>query len=251
MSEVAIRDEDNRDISKWAVVYKQPEEFEEELREILPVGMELRPSDLAWYRVPGKDGSRWIVRGGGADPDDEGPKEVTAIILDRTTPRGFWSSEYGGEGDEAKPDCWSDDGVTGTGNPGGECRTCVFNEWGTAEQFGRGKGKACKEMFQLLLLERDNIFPSFMIIPSTSLKEVHRYFVSTAGKGGPTAAIVRFGLRKKQTTNGMIVNVVTPKSIEKIPAAHVRRLKEYAQAMIALIPKRSAIITNDSAEVIA
>ena len=59
---------------------------------------------------------------------------------------------FGALGGSNPPDCGSFDGITGTGTPGGICKNCPFNQFGS----GEGKSKACKNR-RMLYLHHDQI----------------------------------------------------------------------------------------------
>lgn len=60
--------------------------------------------------------------------------ELPAIIIDGKNSRAFYRTAYDPKkakaGDVSQPDCKSTDGITGVGDPGGECRTCPMSQWG-------------------------------------------------------------------------------------------------------------------------
>ena len=86
-----------------------------------------------------------IPAGGGTVfeiPADEGDetvmvKDITGVILFNHPANSYYTDKY--QGGSNPPDCGSFDGITGTGNPGGQCKTCSFNQYGS----GEGQAKAC------------------------------------------------------------------------------------------------------------
>ena len=73
------------------------------------------------------DGLSWRV------PTLEGEESVNSldgIIVHWTTPRAYWRTSLDDGGGSAPPDCFSPDGEYGTGDPGGDCFACPFNQWG-------------------------------------------------------------------------------------------------------------------------
>ena len=80
----------------------------------------------------------------------------------------------------SKPDCVSLDGQCGTGNPGGQCAACPFNQYESAAE---GSGKACKETRTLLVLQEDELIPTVLRVPPSSIKELKQFLLRLAKKG--------------------------------------------------------------------
>lgn len=127
-------------------------------------------------RVPPGGGTAWEV----ADiyGATEMVPEFRGIIIHWAPNRMYWPEAFTGEG--VPPSCTSTDGRTGIGNPGGECRPCPLNAYGTAE---KGNGKACKEVRATFVLAPDSVFPFYLSAPPTSLKNFKNFMVGLAGKG--------------------------------------------------------------------
>ncbi len=108
-----------------------------------------------------------------------------------------------GEGQD-RPDCSSMDGKYGVyfdvelnREQRRECATCPFNKYGSDPK--GGKGKACKEMRRLFLLEEGSNMSSVVTLPPTSLKVWDRFVSGLLYKGTPLAAVeVELSLEAKQ-----------------------------------------------------
>ena len=83
---------------------------------------ELRQNDLERIRLPGAGGTTWTIETAGGEVETK--ELVGAIIGDQIT-RVYWEDPFGGG--KSAPSCFSTDGVTGIGTPGGECAGCPFN----------------------------------------------------------------------------------------------------------------------------
>lgn len=114
---------------------------------------------------------------------DEPAASLEVVILDvgpsldlRHNERVFYLKEYE-EGSVAKPDCYSDDGIT----PGADavapqaksCAVCPHNAKGSGKT---GVGKACASSKRLALATPDNLGePMLLRIPGASLKPFNDY----------------------------------------------------------------------------
>src|SRR5438309_2014189 len=59
---------------------------------------------------------------------DKAEKTFRAVILLARDARGYWAGSIDETGGGTPPDCHSDDGKVGIGNPGGDCGTCSLNQ---------------------------------------------------------------------------------------------------------------------------
>jgi hypothetical protein len=109
------------------------------------------------------------------------PQEsITGIILHNQYARGYWESAYGA-GDGGPPSCTSYTlNGEGIGTPGGDCVTCQFNQFGSAEN---GSSKACSEKRFLFLLSPGDFLPIVIQGPATSLKSIFNYGMELTRKG--------------------------------------------------------------------
>src|SRR5437868_6977578 len=134
-------------------------------------GDDISVGDLDRIKVPSSGAVMWEV------PTISGPdaaKSLEGIILHVARRRAYWKSKNM-NGDQ--PDCSSNDCVTGEGDPGGECKDCPLNKFGTAtdDAGNPARGKACKETTLLFMLRPGATLPQIVIVPPGSLKIVKNY----------------------------------------------------------------------------
>ena len=135
----------------------------------------------------------------GEDEETETVKEFSAVILYHHPLFAYFKSKYTGANNP--PDCGSFDGITGEGTPGGHCKTCPLNQFGS----GENGAKACKNRRRVYVLKEGEIFPLLLSLPTGSLKEFTRYIKRILSKGRKTNAVVtRFSLKKATSNSGVV-----------------------------------------------
>ena len=94
-------------------------------------------------------------------PDGTTEKTLTGTIMYHHKARGYWEVEG-----QQLPTCSSMDGATGTNENGEQqtCATCPFNAWGSGKD---GRGKACKEMRWIYVLQEGEIIPAAFRYPTS------------------------------------------------------------------------------------
>jgi hypothetical protein len=135
----------------------------------------------------------------GDDPNEpETVKEFSAVILYHHPLNAYYKDAY--TGGSNPPDCGSMNGVTGEGTPGGSCKNCPYNQFGS----GENGSKACKNRRRIYLLREGEIFPMILSLPTGSLKDFSRYLMRQLSKGNKSNSIVtRFALKKATSGSGI------------------------------------------------
>ena len=142
------------------------------------------------YKVPGDDPEK---------PDTV--DEFSAVILYHHPLQVYYKEKFNGK--NAPPDCISFDGNVGEGTPGGDCKNCPLNAFGSAED---EKGKACKARRSIYILREGEIFPLLLSLPTLSLKPFTRYIMNLYSKGGraSNSVVTRFTLKEAVSSGGYI-----------------------------------------------
>ena len=93
---------------------------------------EMSGLSASFERIKIPSGGGTVFEISGDDPDEpETVKEFSAVILYQHPLNAYYKEEY--QGGSNPPDCGSYDGVCGTGNPGGMCKTCPYNAFGSGK----------------------------------------------------------------------------------------------------------------------
>lgn len=159
-------------------------------------------SDLDQIKIPSGGGVAFEVYDAeGADT----AKDFLGIIVHQGTHKAYWAESFDDGGGDSPPDCYSVDGKQGIANtdagPGIKCADCEYNQY---ESAAKGRGKACKDTKQLLVLRQGSFLPARFSVPPSSLKAFRKYNVSLLSANLPYfAAITRFSLESAKNEDGI------------------------------------------------
>jgi len=136
--------------------------------------------DLPRIKCTPGGGTIWVVK---TLTGDESAKEIEGIILSWRTGRLYWQKTRNEGGGKKPPDCVSKDGYIGVGNPGGTCADCPYSKFGSSQKGGRGQ--ACKQIRQVLIVRPGEALPYLLTVPPTSLRGISQYFLMLWGRQVP------------------------------------------------------------------
>jgi hypothetical protein len=179
--------------------------------------------DLPRINSPSGGSLMWMVK---TLEGEESAKVVEGLILAWRTGRIYWKRALGEGGGRQPPDCISRDGFLGTGDPGGPCGQCPFSKFGSAS---KGKGQACKQIRQLLLVRPGEILPCLLSVPPTSLKPAQDYFMALLSRRIPYWGVVtRIALEKATNEDGIAYarmsfsggRILTPQELSTLAPFH-------------------------------
>jgi uncharacterized FlaG/YvyC family protein len=160
---------------------------------------ELEGLDAGFERIKIPSAGSTVFEMPGEGDEAETVKEFSAVILFHHTLFAYYKSKY--TGGNNPPDCGSFDGISGEGDPGGRCKTCPLNQFGS----GENGAKACKNRRRIYVLKEGEIFPLLLSLPTGSLKEFTRYIKRLLSKGRKSNAVVtRFTLKKATNNTGVV-----------------------------------------------
>jgi len=142
---------------------------------------EIVATDLEQVVVPSGGVTTWTIPT--IDGDVE-TKEIIGIIVCTQIIKAYWKESFDDTGGGIPPDCSSEDGLSGIGDPGGNCLKCKFggkDAFGTAKD-GKGRGKACQEGRLIFIVLQDEILPIRIKAPSMSLSTSRKYLFGLTSK---------------------------------------------------------------------
>ncbi|OQB13013.1 MAG: hypothetical protein BWY15_01977 [Firmicutes bacterium ADurb.Bin193] len=130
--------------------------------------------------------------------ESAGVAEFSGVIVYQHPLHCYYKTKY--TGGNNPPDCGSFDGVNGIGDPGGLCKRCPYNEFGSAEN----GAKACKNRRRIYVLREGELFPLLLSLPTGSLKEFTKYLKRLLSKGKKSNMVVTsFSLKKATNAGGV------------------------------------------------
>ena len=186
--------------------------------------------DLDRITVPLGGGVSWTVP---TLEGEETAKTLEGIIVYWTSPRAYWATGMDAGGGNTPPDCSSNDGEVGYGEPGGDCSVCPLNRFPPR---GAGGGKPCKEKRMLFLLRATDLLPVVIQAPSTSIQPIMKYFLRLANHSAPYSSVLTsLSLEKSQSDAGFTFSRIVPRSIGPVPEDQRETLEEYVQAIKPII----------------
>lgn len=188
--------------------------------EFRPDRIKMGPGGSTQFEVPGEDESEFA-------------KSITAVIVHQHPAYAYYKDKY--TGGSNPPDCGSFNGIKGTGTPGGLCKTCPYNQFGS----GEGKSKACKNRVMIYLLREGDIFPSVLSLPTGSRASFTNYIKHLIMKGRRMSRVVtEITLKKATNASGIaysqavfrFVRELTPEEKEAV-SRMTDMVKEYAAGL--------------------
>jgi len=154
--------------------------------------------DFQLDRIKFAAGGTTILELPGDGDEPEMVKTLSCVILYNHPAFAYYTDKY--QGGNNPPDCGSFDGVTGLGNPGGNCKACPYNQYGS----GEGQAKACKNRRMLYILREGEVFPMMLNLPTGSLREFTNYMKRLLTKGRRINQVVtKISIRKANSKAGI------------------------------------------------
>ena len=194
-------------------------------------GEEVSPADLPRITVP-TGGSLFWTGLLNEQGEETASKTLDGVILHIARRRALWASN---EPSNDPPICSATgDCLVGIGEPGGECKTCPFNQYGTAVKADgtAGRGKLCKERKLLFVLPPGRLLPYVVSVPPASLKGMRQYQFSL---GVPFCCVVtRLELIPATNADGTKYAQVKPSLASKIEPEQAKKLMAYAKELQAV-----------------
>lgn len=177
------------------------------------------------FQIPGLDGIT-------------NAEAIEGIILHIGIRRAFWRDPTPSG---KPPECYSTDGLHGIGDPGGECGSCPFNQFGSAVRAdgGQGRGKRCREMRMMLLIRPEDRLPIVVIAPPASIKGMKQWLLRL-----PVfmfQAVVRLELESDKNGDGIKYSKIVPHYVGRISLDQARSLQKYAETLKQVIVGKAPI----------
>lgn len=192
---------------------------------------DLEGLELSFPRVKIPGGGVPQFKMPGEDPDHPTyVGEIEGIILYNHSANACWpeGSEYD---DNTPPQCQSMDGKQGYGDPGLLCEACGHNQFGSS-----GKGKLCKNMRMLYILQDGAYMPLQLALPPTSIKPYKNYVnMAFALRNRPVyGSLVKITL-KPVSSNGFDYSVACFSTVRDFAGEELAAVKTYAEGFRTMV----------------
>lgn len=215
MSEAAIQK-----VEKVLLAIKDPE-----FLEAIEANFE-DAEDVQFERVKMPSGGGLTFEMLGENGEPAAVADITGIIVGKYKINTRWG-ELGGE--SQAPLCVALDAKHGIGDPGGDCRTCPLNQWGSGKD---GRGKECKNCYRCYVLPLDKALPKLLTMPPTSMANFKAYLNFLSDQKKPYYAVLtRAKLEKTANKGGITYSRVTLGRVGDIPREHVPAVLDYMKRM--------------------
>jgi hypothetical protein len=190
----------------------------------------LDPTKLDRVKIPAGGGTAWEIPT--LDGKGDIAKSLEVIIVAAQDVRSYYATEY--DGSKNPPDCASLDTVTGSGEPGGQCRDCPKSKWGTAVDKNNNPtdGQACDQRKMMLCITKDSTLPFVVSIPPGSLGNINKYFMRLAGANLYFwAAVTNLSLKKTDSGGGIPYSVVVPEYVRSLSKEEIEGIIAYREGL--------------------
>lgn len=161
-------------------------------------------------------------------------QEIRGVIIDHFSFRAWWEKSFEDktDDDDKRPDCYSADGVTGTGCPdkgipeGQQCASCKYGAWGSDRRGGRGKD--CSDKIRVHILREGEVFPVFIDLPATSHANLKDYIKRLTNRLKHYYAVVTsVKLEKDKSAGGISYSKATFAKAADLSPAERQAIKQY------------------------
>lgn len=216
-------------------------------------GEPLTPGDLDKAVNPAGKSTKWSI------PDVDGSNieiaEPTGVIVHSKSKRAYYEKEYTGGSD--RPDCYSDDGITGHGAPadacGGLCADCPLSKFGS----GKNGSQACDQKKRVWMLMEGDMLPTVIDMTPINFRALRKYGVKLVNKRHKNLnEVVSKITAATQTSNsGFPYPHVTVSLVSELPPDDAQKMVDYSESMVPMLDAvsirdeaRDPVVEQDDAE---
>lgn len=195
--------------------------------------------DLPRVRIPSGGGKAWEIPTLGGI---EASPIIEGVLVYFKTTRAYWSSP---DPTGQPPQCRSNDGLIGIGDPGGRCKVCPLAQFGSDPKAGRGQ--ACNQYEVWFLLRPDMFLPLVVRLPATSLGAAKQYRIGTlaAHMLAPEQVVTRIALEQDSNDDGQRYSRAVPVVAGTLEPEEAQRALAYAEAFRPLFDAAAQAVTTE------
>lgn len=184
-------------------------------------------------KVPSGGSKTWTLQTSKGEIDVQA---INGIVVHNKVVRVYYEKPFGTDGSTSMPpDCFSNDGLTGAGVPGGQCIACPLSKFGSSPD---GSRTACPERRLMFVLMEDSMLPSVLSVPPSSLKSARQYLLMLSGEGKRIHNVItEITLVKKKNNNGIEYSEIVFK--ENGAVTDTRKSATYAKTFKSLVSQHN------------
>ena len=227
-------------VEKYQIMTIDPDRAREVIKSnVGPQGFD--QFDMDRIRIPSGGQTSWQIVD--LEGEETAEKEISGIIVHFSDPRRLYKEAFEKTGGGTPPDCASDDGISGVGDPGGLCAKCPFAQFGSAvDKDGKAsRGQACQQRRMLFLVRQGEIIPTIVSLPPTSLKAARTFFLRLGGRMLPYWAVsVALSLEKDKNREGIEYSKVKIVLQETLADGHLKHLEAIRSTLLPLLQRTKA-----------
>jgi hypothetical protein len=191
----------------------------------------ITPDILTTVGIPAGGGIHFMIPTS-TNPEGDPVKEITGVILKSVWERVYWpkSLQDGGAGEE--PQCSSEDGLVGVGEPGGDCPTCSLSKPGSSG----GRAAACKQYQNLMILQTGKkLLPIIVRLPIMSQFPYEDYIGMLLGDFQfPNKVVTSIQLEQTTNKDNVTYSRATFANAGEMTEGDIARVGEYVSGLMGL-----------------
>ncbi len=173
-------------------------------------------------------------------------KELVGVIIFQQSANTYYKNEY--DGQKNPPDCYSSDGLHGNGNPGGDCKKCPYNVFGSGKN---GTGKACKNKRVLYFQTTSSVLPFMIYIPVGSIANFNQYMKNLVNAVKASQNVVtKITLASKKNNTGIAYSEAQFEYVRDLSKDEVQKLLKNREFSKNYAAQRATTIVKESDSVI-
>ena len=206
-------------------------------------GASIGVQDLERAVNPAGKATKWEIPGLG--DENESVSEIAGVIIGQQPYRVYWKGEYAGGGEQ--PDCMSIDMMEGSGDPGGPCADCPYNQWGSGKT---PNSKACQERSRVFILRESEMLPMVLTLSPINSGAVRRYGLRLLNKKqiGLNHVVSKLRLEQAKSPSGFDYAKVIVSLDYVLPPEMQNQMESYAQYLLPQLLNLE-IVEEDAEEV--
>jgi hypothetical protein len=232
--EIKMAKSNSKDLVK-AKQYEIMTMQKDEIKDLLISNLEgeaISANDLTVIKVPSGGTTTWTIP---TISGEEETKAIQGIIIFSQTTRAYWPTAYDSGAGEP-PQCVSENGIKGEGDPGGNCQACPMNEF-VVDDNGKKK-KPCSERRMMFMVLQDEILPVIVRAPVMSLRPAKQYLIGLlSAKKKPYSVYTELTLEKAKNDANQDYSKIVFKKIGDVENLEV--ITSYANTMRPILMKAS------------